>query len=184
MRALSDRFQKLFGVTEWFYLREAKLGDREAFGKLYQYYADKIYRFCYFRIGQKREDAEDLAADIFTKAWEKLDTFQKGSFQAWLYMIAKNTIIDYYRSSKPKALLHEEIPDGKESLIDMVATNLEMARITKCMKELTEEQQEVLVLKFIEDLPNREIARIVEKSEEAVRALSSRAIKQLREKLV
>lgn len=184
MRALVERFQKLFGVTEWFYIQEARLGDRDAFGKLYQYYVDRIYRFCYFRTNQKKEDAEDLTADVFVKAWEKLATFRKGSFQAWLYMIARNTIIDHYRSTHQQVQLHEEIPDEKESLVDMVATTLEVSRVKKCMKYLTDEQQEIIVLKYVEDVSQKEIAAIVGKSEEAVRALSSRAIGKLRELLV
>lgn len=180
MRALTKGFQKLFELTEWFYIREAKLGDRDAFGKLYQHYGDRIYRFVYFRCGQHRENAEDIAADVFVKAWEKLHTFKKGNFQAWLYMIAKNTLVDFYRSTKMQVPLSEDVVDNKPSIVDMVSMSLETQRVKEAMKELTPEQQEVLALRFIEDLSYKEIAEIVAKQEDAVRALSSRGIKELR----
>lgn len=183
MRALTNGFRQFLRLPEWFYLREAKLGDREAFGKLYQLYVDKIYRFCYFRVGQKKEDAEDLTADIFLKAWQKLDTFTTGNFQAWLYMIARNSVIDFYREKKARIPLDESVADGKPSLLEMVSVSLEVDRVKKAMKQLSQEQQEVLLLRFTEDMSHREIAQIVKKSEEAVRALQYRALKELKGKL-
>lgn len=182
MRAL-DGFRKLFGLPEWFYLREAKLGDREAFGKLYQLYMEKIYRFCYFRLGQKKEDAEDVTADVFVKAWRKLDTFTDGSFQAWLYMIARNSIIDFYRVQKRQVPLSEDFVAEGPSLVDLVATSIDTKRVQDAMKSLTHEQQEVLLMRFTEDMSHREIATILEKTEEAVRAMQYRAIKELKGKL-
>lgn len=179
------RFQKfLYAPAEWVWIQEAKLGDKEAFGRLYQYYVDKIYRFCYFRVGQSRALAEDITADVFVKAWEKLDTFKKGSFQAWVYMIARNTIIDYYRSEKEKVGLTEDIQEEAISVYESVAKSLEIERVMKGLQFLTKEQQEIILLKFVEDLDNSEIAKIMNKSEVAIRALQSRAIKKLREKIV
>lgn len=174
------RFQKfLFAPAEWVLIQEAKLGDKEAFGKLYQSYVDRIYRFVFFRVGQQKEIAEDIVSDVFLKAWEKIETFKNESFQAWLYMIARNRIIDFYRSKKHISL-NEEITEEKDSIEETVLKELEIERVKNALKHLTEEQQEVLVLKFIEDVSNREIATILGKREDAIRALQSRGIKELR----
>lgn len=182
------RFQKfLFSPAEWILIQEAKLGDKEAFGRLYQLYIDRIYRFVFFRVGQRKEIAEDLVADVFVKVWEKIDTFKegesagrKGSFQAWVYMIARNKVIDYYRSAKQHTSLHEAITDEREAIEDTVLNKLEIERIRQSLGLLTEDQQEVIVLKFIDDVSTREIATILGKREDAVRALQSRAIKELK----
>ena len=175
------RFQKfLLSPAEWVLIREARLGDKEAFGRLYQSYVDRIYRFVYFRVGQNRDIAEDIVSDVFLKAWEKMESFKNESFQAWLYMIARNRVIDHYRSSKQQGSLTEDIHDEKESIEDVVLKNLEVDRVKRALKHLTDEQQEVLVLKFIEDVSNSEIATILGKREDAIRALQSRGIKELR----
>ncbi|HEX7041865.1 MAG TPA: RNA polymerase sigma factor [Patescibacteria group bacterium] len=178
------RFQKfLVAPAEWILIHEAKLGDKEAFGRLYKIYVDKIYRFVFFRVGRKREITEDIVSDIFLKAWEKLDTFKKGNFQAWVYMIARNKVIDHYRQNREHVSLNEEITEEKINLEDDVLNKLEVERIKDAIKNLTEDQQEVIILKFIEDVSNSEIANIMGKREDAVRALSSRGIKELRKLL-
>lgn len=179
MGALTKSFQKLLALPEWFLLKEAKLGDKEAFGKLYQMYVEKLYRFVFFRVGQKREVAEDIVSEVFMKAWEKLDSFKDGSFQAWLYMIARNKVVDYYRAHVPSSDLTEHI-EGDHNVEEKVLQTLEIERIKQALTKLTPEQQELIVLKFIEDMDNREIAQILEKKEDAVRAMQYRAIKELR----
>src|SRR3989344_2331792 len=92
LNSLSDRVGKL--------LNKAKSGENTAFGELYELCFDKIYRFVYFRVGHK-EIAEDLTEEVFIKAFENLHTLnQSSSFEAWLYQIARNKVIDYYRSKQ------------------------------------------------------------------------------------
>lgn len=176
------RFQKVLTKPYvWFLLEEAKRGDREAFGKLYQYYVDALYRYAFFRVGQKKEVAEDVVADTFTKTWEKLDTFKTGSFQAWIYMILKNTLVDYYRKeSKIQVGLDEEKADERDQLEEKVLRSLECQEAVAAIKMLTEDQQEVLLLKFVEDMSNKEIADVTGKNEAAIRALQHRGLEQLR----
>ena len=176
------RFQKLItGPYEWFLVQEAKKGDKEAFGKLYEYYLDPLYRFVFFRVGQKKEVAEDIISDVFLKAWGKLKSFKEGNFRAWLYMIARHTVIDYYRSSSKIHIgVEESIPDGKGNIEDTVIQSLTCQEIVDSMKHLTEDQREVLVLKFVEDMSYRDIAKILEKKEEAIRALQHRGLKELK----
>jgi RNA polymerase sigma-70 factor (ECF subfamily) len=184
MPAFLKRFQKQRKVSEWILVQQVKLGDREAFGKLYQLYLDKIYRFIYFRVDQQKELAEDIAADVFVKAWSKIETFKKqtkGSFQAWLYMIARNTVIDTYREAKKSVRLEEYIPDEKANHEEKILFALEIDEAKNAIKKLTQEQQDVLILKFVNDVSNKEIATILGKREDAIRALQYRALKELRE---
>lgn len=178
------RFQKFLSApAEWVWLQEAKLGDKEAFGRLYQLYLDRIYRFVFFRVSQQKEIAEDIVSDVFIKAWEKIGTFKEGSFQAWLYMIARNRVIDYYRGVKHNVSLEDSIIEDKDDPQETVFQQLEVEQVKDALKHLTQEQQEVIVLKFIEDVSNSEIASILGKREDAIRALQSRAIKELRKVL-
>lgn len=179
MGALTKSFQKLLSLPEWILLKEAKLGDKEAFGKLYQLYMEKLYRFVFFRVGQKKEVAEDIVSEVFMKAWEKLDQFKEGSFQAWLYMITRNKVVDYYRSSVPQSELTEQI-EGSHNVEEKVLQTLEIERIKQAITKLTPEQQELIILKFIEDMDNQEIGQILEKKEDAIRSMQYRAIKELR----
>lgn len=179
-------FQKLQGVSEWVLLRQAKLGDREAFGKLYALYLDSIFRFVYFKVNRQKELAEDLTADVFVKAWGKIDQFaikKDSSFKAWLYMIARNTVIDHIRAYKYHVTLEEYVPDDKANHEEEVLKKLQLEEIYGAVKELTEDQQEVILLKFVNDLSNREIASVLGKHEDAIRALQSRGLKELKRKL-
>src|SRR5512136_1892925 len=82
-------------------VNQAKAGEAEAFGHLYEIYLDRIYRYIYFRVTDE-QTAEDLISQVFTKAWENLDRYQPNGrpFIAWLYTIAHNTVIDHYRTRK------------------------------------------------------------------------------------
>src|SRR5439155_10717156 len=96
--------------------------DAAAFGRLYEAYLDRIFRYVYFRVGST-SDAEDLTEQVFLKAWEAIDRYQpRGTpFTAWLYRLAHNLVIDYYRSRRPTTPL-EEIVDTEELGVDVIAT--------------------------------------------------------------
>ncbi len=183
MRSLMQkRFQKLFSLPEWVLVQKAQRGSKEAFGKLYELYVEKIYRYIFFRVNQDKHTAEDITEVVFIRAWEKLHMFRKGSFQAWLYTIARNAVIDHYRSDKPTAMLHENIAEETDHE-EKVFLSIEVEKVMKSMQKLTEEQQEIITLKFINDMSNKEIAKILKKKEDAIRALQYRALQALREEL-
>lgn len=181
MRALNKWFQKPFLIPEFVLIRQAKSGDRDAFGKLYTLYLDKLYRYVFFRVGQNKELAEDITSEIFLKAWKNLDDFKDGSFQAWVYTIARNKVIDFYRTNKNHDKLEETILDDKNNIEDEILNKIEIEEVKKAINNLTQEQQEVIILKFIEDMKNTEISKILNKKEDAIRALQHRAIRQLKE---
>ncbi len=162
-------------------VEQAKSGDAEAFGQLYDAFVDRVYRFIFFRVTDI-EVAEDLTAQVFLKAWENIRRYRPhGPFLAWLYAIARNSVIDNYRTRKQTVSLDEAAPlaGHDEKLDDQVELQFEMQTLQAAMQHLTEEQQEVVTLKFIADYDTTEIADRMGKSEGAIRALQMRALQAL-----
>jgi len=162
-------------------VEQAKSGDAEAFGQLYDAFVDRVYRFIFFRVTDVQM-AEDLTSQVFLKAWENLGRYRPhGPFLAWLYAIARNSVIDNYRTRKQTVSLDEAAPLAAhdEKLDDQVELQFEMKSLQVAMQHLTEEQQEVVTLKFIADYDTTEIAQRMGKSEGAIRALQMRALQAL-----
>ncbi len=159
----------------------AKSGDGEAFAQLYEAYFERVYRFIFFRVTDDQV-AEDLASQVFLKAWENLHRYRPhGPFLAWLYAIARNTVIDNYRTRKQTVSLDEAAPVAAQDdkLDDRMQFQFEIQALQEAMQHLTEEQQEVITLKFIAEYDTAQIARYMGKSEGAVRALQMRALQAL-----
>ncbi len=164
-------------------LQKAQNGDQEAFGAIYDHFADKIYRFIYFRVSNK-EVAEDILSDTFVKAWQKINQINSAAaLSAWIYQIAKNNIIDYYRLKKDLVSLDEveEILEVEISPIDTMEVNLQQKKILKVLDQLSEDQRQVIAYRFFEDLSIEEIAYVMSKTQGAVRVLQHRAIARLKE---
>ncbi len=168
-------------------VRRSQTGDQEAFACLYDAYVDRIYRYVYFRVADD-EIAEDITSHVFLKCWEKLDSYQTGTspFIAWLYRIARNTVIDHYRTRKVVIPLEDASPveisqeDGIEEKLDL---QIKSQELREALQELTPEQQQVLILKFISGFSTPEIARQLGKQQGAVRALQMRALQGLAKSL-
>lgn len=164
-------------------LIKAKKGEESAFGEIYNLFFKKIYQFIYFRVSHK-EIAEDLAEEVFLKAFTKLSSISDNkAFGGWLYQIARNKVIDYYREKKLSVSL-EEVENTLEyesNVIDIVNLDTQQKTILKLIKELTPEQQIVVKLKFFEDLDTPEIAEMLHKKEGAIRVIQHRAISKLQE---
>ena len=159
----------------------AKAGDGDAFARLYEAYFDRVYRFIFFRVTDEQM-AEDLASQVFLKAWENLHRYHPhGPFLAWLYAIARNTVIDSYRTKKQTVSLDEATPIATQDdkLDDRMQLEFEVAALQAAMQHLTQEQQEVITLKFIAEYDTAQIAKQMGKSEGAIRALQMRALQAL-----
>lgn len=160
-----------------------KAGDVQAFGKVYDRLVTRIYRFVQFRVGV-REEAEDLTEEIFLKAYEKLASFDESKhipFEAWLFRIARNHIIDYYRTEKKKVMIDQwEIADDCISIEEALEKQLLLKDVMEALKKLPLSYQEIVILKFIEDRDNKDIAHILDKRCDQVRVLQSRALKALK----
>jgi RNA polymerase sigma-70 factor (ECF subfamily) len=165
------------------FLQKAQKGDTEAFARIYDEFTEKLYRFIYFRVGQK-EVAEDILSDTFVKAWQKIAQAKEHlALAGWLYQIARNNIIDYYRIKKDFIPLEEveHFLEDAVNPVDAANLSLEQAKTLEVMKELPLEQRKVLQYKFFEDLSNEEIALVMNKTEGAVRVIQHRAILKLKD---
>jgi len=163
-------------------IERAIKGEAEAFGLLYDKYQPQIYRFIYLKVGQ-REEAEDLTHQVFLKSWQSIAEyrFQGFPFSSWLYSIARHQIIDYYRTRKSEIALESvtefKVENPAPKIID---NNLDIERVKRALQQLKTEQQDVIILRFIEDLSLQEVASILNKTEGAIKLLQHRAIKKLR----
>lgn len=164
-------------------LNKAKKGETAAFGEIYNLFFKRIYTFIYFRVSHK-ETAEDMAEEVFLKAWTKINSAKEaGSLEAWLYQIARNLVIDYYRNKKLVVELREveNTLTYDDTVLDLLDLNHRQEILNRLIKQLPEEHQQVLKLKFFEDLDNEVIAQILNKSEGAIRVIQFRAISKLKE---
>ncbi|MBN2198160.1 sigma-70 family RNA polymerase sigma factor [Candidatus Wolfebacteria bacterium] len=163
-------------------IHRAIRGEAEAFGLLYDRYQPQIYRFILIKVGH-REEAEDLTHQVFLKSWQNISSykFQGFPFSSWLYSVARNQVVDYYRTKK-KTLVIEEITELKieDSYLKDIDKEFDIERIKKAIFQLKDEYQDIIILRFIEDLSPKEIALIINKSEGAVKLLQHRAIKNLK----
>jgi RNA polymerase sigma-70 factor (ECF subfamily) len=158
--------------------------DPAAFGELYDLFVERVYRYLYFRTGSHPE-AEDLTEQVFLKAWEAIERYrwQGRPFLAWLYRLAHNTHIDHVRSQKPTTSLNN---DERPVELASSAAAVELTRaldadlLARALGELTPEQQQVIVMKFLEGLDNEQIAQSMDKREGAIRALQMRGLMSLR----
>lgn len=172
------------GISESL-VAKAKQGDSAAFSRLYDLYFKKIYQFVFYRVSHK-EIAEDLTEDVFIKAYSKLSGINSNtSFEGWLYQIARNRVIDYYRDKKQMVAL-DEIENTfsyEETVIDTLHLESRQKILLETLKKLKSDQQIVLKLKFFENLENEEIAEILGKTEGAIRVIQHRAMQKLKELL-
>jgi RNA polymerase sigma-70 factor (ECF subfamily) len=160
--------------------------DQEAFGELYDRHAVRVYRHIYYMVGNSAE-AEDLTAQTFLKAWEAIERYQvRGApFVSWLLRIAHNLGVSYLRSKRETSEVHEGIIDDKmhrdpESAYVQTA---EEELVREAILRLREEQRQVIILRFIEDLDYREVAEIIGKSVAAIRVIQHRALNAMRKQM-
>jgi RNA polymerase sigma-70 factor (ECF subfamily) len=161
--------------------------EREAFGRLYERYVDRIYNYVYYRTGNSH-DAEDLTARIFYRAIRHIGSYEdRGApFAAWLYRIARNMVANWYRDNKSDRLLPLEsaygrVPgDGPEAALELME---DREALLAAIRQLPPERQELLILKFVERMPNAEIGHIMGRTEGAIKLLYYRTLRSLRQEM-
>jgi len=156
--------------------------DPVALGRIYDQYSVKIYNYIYHRIGDAHV-AEDLTAEVFLKMLEavKASAGWRISLSGWLYRIAHNLVVDYFRR-KPRREglpLDEQLMAAQDDSAHLERV-LAQQRLRAAIRRLTEDQQQVIILKFVEEMSNAEVAEILGKTEGAVKALQHRALAALR----
>lgn len=165
-------------------VRRAACGDTGAFGEIYDMYADNVYRYVFYRTGNKC-DAQDLTQEIFLKAWKALPRyrFTKIPFIGWLLTISHNRVVDYYRMRKHCENIDQANPSDFATTAGNNPLDSEemQEEIRRAMVSLPESQQQVVMFSFIEGYEYSEIARIMRKSEGNIRVMVHRALKKMRE---
>lgn len=166
-------------IDQW--VEQAKAGDTQAFGKIYDELVKPVYRYVYYRVD--KEVAEDITEEAFFKAWKNLKKYKKGKhpFSAWLYRIAHNLVVDYYRKNKVTIeAMDDRLADDRQTPAQKTNLKLTQMRVRKMIKKLPNNYQQIIVLKYINDLDNKEIATVLNKTEGSVRTLQFRALEKLR----
>lgn len=167
-------------------LFRASQGDRDAFGQLYERYIDRIFNYVYYRTGNVH-DAEDLTARVFQRAMNHIQNYTDRGvpFSAWLYRIAHNLVANWHRDrSRRQEIPLSDVPvlparsDHPESTL--VYTQ-EQEALLRYIRRLPPDRQQLLILKFVENMSNAEIGQIMGRSEGAVKSLYHRTLLTLRD---
>jgi len=160
-------------------------GRPEEFSRLYDNYIEKIYRFIYYKT-HHCQTAEDLTSQTFMKAWKHISRFDmnKNSFNSWIYKIARNTVIDHYRTQKRQ----QNIEDAWDlsifdDTIENIDTKNKLEEVKKYIETLNSEHRDILILRLWQELSYKEIATILDKSEASCKMAFSRGLKKLRKQM-
>ncbi|KHF40541.1 RNA polymerase sigma factor [Halalkalibacter okhensis] len=171
-------------------IREIITGDQQAIQQLHERYVDRIFQYIYIQTNSYH-DTEELLQDVFFKVARQLDRFEgKSSFKTWIFKIARNVVIDYYRKQKKERQsismevdVIEHFSGKDESAEDTVFRNFHMDELLESINKLPIHYQTVLHLRFIEDFSIKETAHIMGKSVLAVKSTQRRARMALSERM-
>ncbi len=165
----------------------AARGDMDDFIQLYQHHLKPVHNYLYARLGN-RQDAEDVTAIVFERAWTSLKNYKpNGSFRGWLFTIVHRALADYYRQHKSARNQLVQVEALAETLFDPSAGPEEMALLSERLRQvreaitsLNQEQREVVYLRFVADLHYKEVAQVTGKRESAVKMIAYRALEEIR----
>ena len=166
---------KTFDGTNQYRITEvvarAQRGDREMITMLYERYQTNIFRYLFYKTGDEQV-TEYLTADVFLKMLNSLKSYkkQKTDFDAWLFQIARNLAIDYYRKTRIRnhVPLSGDLRSERDNVEKTVDANLTSERLTKASNQLKDAQREVIILRFVNELPIAVVSRLLHKSEDSV----------------
>lgn len=176
-------------LSEQILFLKVKNKDKEAFGKFYDLYISRIYRFIFFKVNSV-SDAQDLTSEVFLKLWQYIRDGKKiENLNALIYMIARNSVIDFYRQRSRKddreQLIEENhlprIIDEDNDLANKQMISSEVTTMLKGLENLKDEYKEVIVLRFLDELSITEISEVLNKTKGSVRVLIHRALNVLKQ---
>lgn len=166
--------------------RRLQKREPEAWSAVYEEYFPRVYRYIALRVSNRTE-AEDLAEQAFLKALESIGSFRwRGvPFPAWLFRIARNLVIDYWRTAKSKTSLplDESLVSDDVDPETIAERNLDIKQVFQAMGQLTQSQRDVMELRFFGGLSVNEVAKVLGKSEGAVKVMQHSALAALRKRL-
>lgn len=171
-------------VSVW--VEQAVSGDRDAFGRLYDLYSERVYRHVYYKVGNHAE-AEDLAAQVWMNALRAIGRYKQMGrpFVVWLLSIANNQVIDHYRAQKDRTSIDDPglwLSDGSD-LEEEAIRDYNNTELREAILQLRPDHRKVVVLRFIDGLEYADIAAIMDKEEGNIRVIQHRALRALRKVL-
>ena len=152
---------------------------KRSFTNLFNQYSDSIFRFAYWKVSDS-DQAMDIVSTVFIKAWENQEAFDGKHPQAWLFAIARNTIIDAYRRKTPLRLDEIAEPTVEDHTEEKLDAQIAKEELLEALSSLRDDYREIVHWRFIEKRPVREIAERMGLSEENIRIMQYRALKKLR----
>lgn len=165
-------------------IHQARQGDQDAFTRLYDIYVKRIYRHIFYRVPHV-VDVEDLTQEVFIRAWRSIRRYKptERPFLAWLYTITRNLIIDYYRKKGKEHLvpLDELAAKYLEQQSSEIDATLGLEYVQQLIARLSGDQQQVLMLRFVEGFSYEDVAAAIGKSQGAVRVIQMRALRRIRD---
>jgi len=175
-QVVNDGQSEILGLV-----KRAADGDFEAFGKLYIFHVEKIYRYIFYHVRDKPL-SEDITEEVFLKAWRAIGSCRgkEKTFSSWLYRIAHNHLVDELRRRQRYSSVEIETVEVITDTGREVERVLEQQELLEVINYLPPNQRQIIILKFIEGLDNHEIASIMSRSEGAIRILQMRALATLR----
>ncbi len=164
-------------------IAQAQAGNSDALTTLYEQYKQPIYGYFYYKIGDA-QSAEDLTSELFLRVIENLPSYRQRDvpFRAWLFRIANNMAVDYFRKMNVRnhLSLDERVTADQQSAPDIIAEQrLTGDRLKAALQQLTSNQSDVIILRFVADMPIKQVAQVLNKSESAVKGLQARALEAL-----
>lgn len=167
-------------------IKQAQRFDDQALSRLCELFYEDIYSYFYYRVNDPA-DVQDLTNDVFLRMVESIRSFEpaRGTFRTWLFSMAHHRLVDYRRRQavRDHEPLTEALVNPGDPPAPQVETRLTQERLRRALDTLTEDQRQVILLKFVEGLSNAEVARILGKTEGAINALQYRALRTLRQVL-
>ena len=162
----------------------AQQGESESIAWLFERFQPGIFRYLYYRLGD-RQTAEDLTSEVFVRMLRSLSGYktQGASFQGWLFRIARNLAVDYFRQSGSNAELSEDMQTAEQSPEAALEQSLTHDELRKALTRLSSEQSDVIILRFVLGLHIAQVAQVLGKSEDAIKGLQRRSLLALREVL-
>ncbi len=177
-----ERHTDASGSSDGELIVRAKAGDQRAFAALYERFAERVYRHILYRIGS-RTDAEDLTQQTFVKAWRAIGRYEvtQVPFLAWLIAIAQNVVISYARRRHPTEQLESEpaFLDTEPEPAEAAERSFTRETVRQAVGQLPGDQQQVVVMRYLDGLDYAVIARALDKTENNVRVIAHRALKRL-----